>query len=161
TYFDLVRFFPDGAFAEDASARSTIACRALELARRLGPVADDGVFVIGDTPHDIECARAIDARTIAVATGGYPLEELRLPALARLPPGAALVPRARGRVSGLVRDSERQHRGVARGPRCGAGRPSCPDGHRDWLLCPRGHARERSGRGADVSRRRRARAALR
>ena len=30
-----------------------------------------GVFVIGDTPHDIECANAIGARTIAVATGGY------------------------------------------------------------------------------------------
>jgi phosphoglycolate phosphatase len=77
TYFGLLRFFPDGAFAEDASPRASIACRGLDLARTLGPVADDGVLVIGDTPHDIECARAIDARTIAVATGGYSLEELR------------------------------------------------------------------------------------
>jgi phosphoglycolate phosphatase-like HAD superfamily hydrolase len=69
--------FPDGAFAEDTGARSTIAARALELARRSGPVAQDGVFVIGDTPHDIECASAIGARTIAVATGGYTLEELQ------------------------------------------------------------------------------------
>jgi phosphoglycolate phosphatase-like HAD superfamily hydrolase len=76
-YFDLMRFFPDGAFAEDVSARATIACRGLELARTLGPVAEDDVLVIGDTPHDIECARAIDARTIAVATGGYSLDELR------------------------------------------------------------------------------------
>jgi phosphoglycolate phosphatase len=35
------------------------------------------VFVVGDTPHDVECARAIGARTIAVATGGYTLDELR------------------------------------------------------------------------------------
>ena len=35
------------------------------------------MFVIGDTPHDIECANAIGARTIAVATGGYTVEELR------------------------------------------------------------------------------------
>jgi len=77
TYFRLMEFFPDGAFAEDASARAAIAARALELARREAPVADDRVFVIGDTPHDIECGRAIGARTVAVATGGYALDELR------------------------------------------------------------------------------------
>lgn len=37
---------------------------------------DAQIFVIGDTPHDIECAAAIDARTIAVATGGYTVDEL-------------------------------------------------------------------------------------
>jgi phosphoglycolate phosphatase-like HAD superfamily hydrolase len=77
TYFGLMDFFPDGAFAEDASARSAIAARALDLARRATPVADDRVFVIGDTPHDVECGRAIGARTIAVATGGYTREELQ------------------------------------------------------------------------------------
>jgi phosphoglycolate phosphatase-like HAD superfamily hydrolase len=77
TYFGLMEFFPDGAFAEDAGARATIAARALALARRTAPVADDRVYVIGDTPHDIECGRAIGARTIAVATGGYTLDELR------------------------------------------------------------------------------------
>jgi phosphoglycolate phosphatase-like HAD superfamily hydrolase len=76
TYYGLMEFFPDGAFAEDIADRATIARRALELARRAGPVADDGVFVVGDTPHDIACANAIGARTIAVATGGYTLEEL-------------------------------------------------------------------------------------
>ncbi len=76
TYFGLMEFFPDGAFSEDASARSAIAARALALARRAAPVADDRVFVIGDTPHDIECGRAIGARTIAVATGDYTLDEL-------------------------------------------------------------------------------------
>lgn len=77
THYDLLRYFPDGAFAEDTGARSTIASRALELARAAGPIADDAVFVIGDTPHDIHCANAIQARTIAVATGGYEIEELR------------------------------------------------------------------------------------
>jgi phosphoglycolate phosphatase-like HAD superfamily hydrolase len=77
TYFGLMDFFPDGAFAEDASARSAIAARALALARRVAPVADDRVFVIGDTPHDVECGQAIGARTIAVATGGYSLDELQ------------------------------------------------------------------------------------
>jgi phosphoglycolate phosphatase-like HAD superfamily hydrolase len=77
TYYGLMEFFPDGAFAEDAGDRSAIARRALALAERAGPVAENGVFVVGDTPHDIACATAIGARTIAVATGGYSLEELQ------------------------------------------------------------------------------------
>jgi phosphoglycolate phosphatase-like HAD superfamily hydrolase len=77
TYYGLMEFFPDGAFAEDAGDRATIARRALALAERAGPVAENGVFVVGDTPHDIACATAIGARTIAVATGGYTLEELQ------------------------------------------------------------------------------------
>ena len=77
TYYNLVHFFPDGAFAEDTGARSSIASRALELARRAGPIGEKTIFVVGDTPHDIECAKAIDAKTIAVATGGYSIEELK------------------------------------------------------------------------------------
>jgi phosphoglycolate phosphatase-like HAD superfamily hydrolase len=77
TYYGLMEFFPDGAFAEDAGDRAAIARRALALAERAGPVAENGVFVVGDTPHDIACATAIGARMIAVATGGYSLEELQ------------------------------------------------------------------------------------
>jgi phosphoglycolate phosphatase len=76
THYDLFKYFPDGAFAEDASERAVIAARALDLARRAGPVNDRAVFVVGDTPHDIHCANAIGARTVAVATGGYTLDEL-------------------------------------------------------------------------------------
>jgi phosphoglycolate phosphatase-like HAD superfamily hydrolase len=76
THYDLIQFFPDGAFAEDTGDRASIAKRALDLAHRGGAAADAAVFVIGDTPHDIDCARAIGARTIAVATGGYSLDEL-------------------------------------------------------------------------------------
>jgi phosphoglycolate phosphatase-like HAD superfamily hydrolase len=77
THYGLSHYFADGAFAQDAGARATIAVRALELARGAGPVADESIFVIGDTPHDIECAGAIGARTIAVATGGYTFDELQ------------------------------------------------------------------------------------
>lgn len=76
-HYDLLHYFPDGAFAEDAQERASIARRALALAKAQGPVAEDRLFVIGDTPHDVECARAINARTIAVATGGYALDELQ------------------------------------------------------------------------------------
>jgi phosphoglycolate phosphatase len=77
TYYGLARFFSDGAFAEDTGARSSIASRALELARRAGPIGEETIFVIGDTPHDIECAKAIGAKTIVVATGGYSVDELK------------------------------------------------------------------------------------
>jgi len=32
--------------------------------------------IIGDTPKDIECARAFGARCVAVTTGGYSCEEI-------------------------------------------------------------------------------------
>jgi phosphoglycolate phosphatase-like HAD superfamily hydrolase len=76
SHYDLLKYFPDGAFAEDQGVRASIATRAVELARRNGPIIDEQIFVIGDTPHDIEAAAAIQARTIAVATGGYSVEEL-------------------------------------------------------------------------------------
>lgn len=77
THYGLMEFLSDGGFAEDQGSRSTIAVRALGVALRDGPVARGRVFVIGDTPHDIECAKAIDARVIAVATGGYSIDELQ------------------------------------------------------------------------------------
>jgi phosphoglycolate phosphatase len=111
THYDLFKYFPDGAFAEDASARAVIASRALDLARRAGHVADEGVFVVGDTPHDIDCANAIGARTVAVATGGYSLDELESHrpwrAFAELPPAdefIRLIDDARaGRVTDALR----------------------------------------------------------
>jgi phosphoglycolate phosphatase len=95
THYGLHDLLPTGAFAEDTRDRATIAARALELARRAGPVDEASVFVIGDTPHDIHCANAIDARTIAVATGGYSLAELdeHRPwrSLPQLPPPPAFI----------------------------------------------------------------------
>lgn len=40
------------------------------------PVEPDCVVVIGDTRHDIDCARANGCRSLAVATGMFTLEEL-------------------------------------------------------------------------------------
>ncbi len=95
THYDLMGYFPDGGFAEDTRDRSTIAERALALARHRGQFDQDGVFVIGDTPHDVHCANAIGARTIAVATGGYSETELaeHTPwrVFATLPPPAEFV----------------------------------------------------------------------
>jgi phosphoglycolate phosphatase len=39
-------------------------------------VASDDVWVIGDTPRDLACARAAGVRCLLVATGGYTTDEL-------------------------------------------------------------------------------------
>ena len=36
----------------------------------------DRIYVIGDTPRDIECGKAFGAKTVAVATGYYSREAL-------------------------------------------------------------------------------------
>jgi phosphoglycolate phosphatase-like HAD superfamily hydrolase len=36
----------------------------------------EAIVVVGDTPADIDCARSVGARTIAVATGRYTVDEL-------------------------------------------------------------------------------------
>jgi phosphoglycolate phosphatase-like HAD superfamily hydrolase len=73
SHYDLWRFFEDrdGAFCVDHGPRTDIARRAVALA----PDADE-LYVIGDTPADIEAGKAIDARTIAVAAGWHTKEEL-------------------------------------------------------------------------------------
>lgn len=79
-HYNLQEFFEGGSFSQDEGPRSGIAARALAAVREKFPEAaiEPGhVFVVGDTPHDIHCAQAIGARTIAVASGVYKVDELR------------------------------------------------------------------------------------
>jgi phosphoglycolate phosphatase-like HAD superfamily hydrolase len=78
-HFNLWEVFQTGAFADDHEERDQIAAIARDrasglLQRRL---QGEEVLVIGDTPLDIRCARAIGAKVLAVATGGHPLSELK------------------------------------------------------------------------------------
>lgn len=65
--------FPFGAFGSDSEERNTLPGiarqRALTHTNRAFPDAD--VFIIGDTPRDIECGRLGGCRTVAVPTGRY------------------------------------------------------------------------------------------
>ena len=78
SHFGVGHHFSWGAFGEDSPDRSELARLARGRARERGvpEAARANTIVIGDTPHDITCARAIDARVIAVATGGYSVEQL-------------------------------------------------------------------------------------
>lgn len=70
-HYGLDGFFDDGAYCIGPEPRAEIARRAVQLA----PDADER-YVIGDTPHDIEAAKAIGAHAIALATGGFSVDEL-------------------------------------------------------------------------------------
>jgi phosphoglycolate phosphatase len=78
-YFDLWRYFPCGAFGDDAPDRNGLLPKAVaRVAACGGPsVAAADAVVIGDTPLDVACAQAGGARSIAVATGSHSVEELR------------------------------------------------------------------------------------
>jgi len=79
SHYRLWDLFTTGGFGDDHEDRNQIAVVARERASRMlrGTLAGEEILVIGDTPRDIECARAIGARSLAVATGKYSAEELR------------------------------------------------------------------------------------
>ena len=78
-HFDLWRYFRCGAFGDDSADRNDLVPFALQRARECGvpELASEHILVVGDTPHDIACARAVGAVAVAVATGGFTAEQLR------------------------------------------------------------------------------------
>jgi phosphoglycolate phosphatase-like HAD superfamily hydrolase len=77
--FGLWDTFQFGGFADDHEDRNHIAVAALERGRRvLGKnLRPEEIVVIGDTPFDVRCGKFIGAKTLAVATGGATLDELK------------------------------------------------------------------------------------
>ncbi len=78
-YFDLWRYFRGGAFGDDAPERNRLLPRAVAHVAQCGGPAVEAreAVVIGDTPLDVACAQASGARSIAVATGNYSVDDLR------------------------------------------------------------------------------------
>jgi phosphoglycolate phosphatase-like HAD superfamily hydrolase len=79
-HFDLWRYFRCGAFGDDAADRNALVPFAVARARECGlkdAVAPEHILVVGDTPHDIACARAVGATPVGVATGGFTVDQLR------------------------------------------------------------------------------------
>jgi phosphoglycolate phosphatase-like HAD superfamily hydrolase len=77
-HFGLFHYFAFGGFGDQHHHRDDVARDAWHtLQQRLnGQASPERVWVIGDTPLDVQCARAIGARAVAVATGWHSLEEL-------------------------------------------------------------------------------------
>ncbi len=72
--------FAFGAFGDDSEIRNELGPHAVRRATEHHGVnfASERVWIIGDTPHDIACGRAIGARTLAVATGSSTVAQLQV-----------------------------------------------------------------------------------
>ena len=78
-HYGLWAHFEFGAFADDAELRDELGPHAVRraCAHHRVEFATHRVWVIGDTPHDIACGKAIGAHTVGVATGRYSVAELQ------------------------------------------------------------------------------------
>jgi phosphoglycolate phosphatase-like HAD superfamily hydrolase len=76
---DLNRWFTFGAYASAGVQRADIVRRAVERGEAMlgRDVPNTEIFVIGDTPRDIEAAHAAGCTAIAVATGHFDADALR------------------------------------------------------------------------------------
>ena len=71
--------FAANAWADDGLSRRALTPVAMRRCSegRGREISPHDVIVIGDTPHDIDCAHAHGCRALAVATGGSSADELR------------------------------------------------------------------------------------
>lgn len=77
-HFNLLHYFRLGAFADDSEDRNELAQFAVQrfeesAGRKIQP---QEVYVVGDTPRDVACARAFGAKCVSVATGLFSFAEL-------------------------------------------------------------------------------------
>lgn len=77
-HYGVWHYFEFGAYADDHHDRNQLGRFATARAFEKHGVEflPENVFVIGDTPHDIECGRAAGAKTVAIATGNFSREQL-------------------------------------------------------------------------------------
>ena len=77
-HYGVWHFFEFGAFADDHHDRNELGAFARNRAKEKHgrEFSADEIDVIGDTPRDIACGKALGARTIAVATGTWSREKL-------------------------------------------------------------------------------------
>jgi phosphoglycolate phosphatase len=78
THYGVWHYFEFGAYADDHHERNELGkfAQARALNRHGVEFPPEKIYIIGDTPRDIECGRAIAAKTVAVATGHYSKDEL-------------------------------------------------------------------------------------
>ena len=77
-HYGVWHYFEFGAYADDHHDRNQLGhfAKARALAHHGVEFPAERIFVLGDTPHDITCARVIGARAIAIATGKFTRPDL-------------------------------------------------------------------------------------
>ena len=76
---NLNRFFIFGAYGSDSPDRTELTRLAIDKATRLhgAKLEPAQVYVVGDTPHDMEATLAAGAVPVGVASGHYSIDELK------------------------------------------------------------------------------------
>jgi phosphoglycolate phosphatase len=75
---NLNRFFIFGGYGSDSPDRAELTQLAIDKAARLHhQLTPSQVFVVGDTPRDIDAATAAGAVSVGVASGHFSVDELR------------------------------------------------------------------------------------
>ncbi len=79
THYGVWDYFEFGAYADDHHDRNQLGRFAREraLVKHGIDFPPEHIYVLGDTPHDVSCARAIGAKAVAIATGKFSREELQ------------------------------------------------------------------------------------
>ncbi len=77
-HFGLARYFDlsVGGYGDHSPDRNDVARAAVAALPPDVRNGADAVWVLGDTPADVSCGKAVGAKTLAVATGGYSRAEL-------------------------------------------------------------------------------------
>jgi HAD superfamily hydrolase (TIGR01549 family) len=78
-HFGIDHFFEFGGYGNHDADRNSVAERAYSAAcQSVGrKIERDRIWVVGDTPNDINCGKSIGANTIAVATGSFAADEMK------------------------------------------------------------------------------------
>jgi phosphoglycolate phosphatase len=75
---NLNRFFVFGGYGSDSPDRGELTTSAIDRAARMhSGLTAEQVYVVGDTPHDMEATNAAGAVSVGVASGHYSIDELR------------------------------------------------------------------------------------
>ncbi|MBX3436387.1 MAG: HAD hydrolase-like protein [Planctomycetaceae bacterium] len=77
-HYKINHYFHCGGFGDEHHDRDDVARAALNdvIRHQRSAVDAEQLWVIGDTPFDVRCGRAIGARVVAVATGSFSREQL-------------------------------------------------------------------------------------
>ncbi len=79
-FFGIDHYFKIGAYADDSANREELVPIVIErlMKNQQIQIEKHNIYVIGDTPFDIRCAKPHGVCTIAVATGFHSIEDLAL-----------------------------------------------------------------------------------
>ncbi len=74
----LAKYFSIGGYGSDSENRNLLPAVALDRAREKWGIDfhKESTVVIGDTPRDISCGKAVGTRTVGVATGKFARKDL-------------------------------------------------------------------------------------